>query len=852
MSSVPGRWPDLLVDFPELALRLVKIAYDIVAALAEMAIRLRQDEDILAHQIGIYGANLENVQTGLSDAHKDGRSVMRLKFASGQTLIYKPKPLEIEAEFNNAAHGVLSGFGILPLKVINRGAYGWVEDAGPGRRLDAPAELRELDLGRATGLFWLLNATDLHVENVLPGPRGTYALDLETLFSVPWIDTPAKECHWRSHSVTSTLLFDGSAFARSKIGNISGFDPTPSIGTLASEVDFGVIDDRIIVSKRQSARSLQQPASHARLVEDLVRGFRESTTVEARQRVKVFVENLPENVVLRFVPRETFFYARVLERLRQPKFLRVIGDRERDLKRLHSSNTASGGARKRLTAMINCEIRQLLNGDIPYFSYRLDDSSLLEPEVSFEPVFHTSARHQADSKITGLQSADIDEQTTLIRISLGEPPKIMRNAPPVPSLCSLFDMVNFLGVVIRNQCFEPDDAAARWLTLRGDVSKSDLRVSVGDDSFFAGTAGITLALQAAERITGNEALTRFLDRHAKRWRPEVVKDGDIAPVLGFSGLGGALFVAMELSRIAPSRWGHLVEWSRGQVRGLGRSIAEDRVHDVIGGSAGLLLALSSLGDAREGSIEEALIAASRKIGSAALKRDVGMTWKAPSSEEYLLSYAHGWAGMISALTAWKEPARADQDKTDELLEAALDWLETDFRTFGSFVDHRGQEAETRSLNLSWCNGSTGLLRGLMCCDLSGRPPLSAGAKHEFKRVLASAGRLSELRFCCGDMGLVDFLLDVSMASGDERLAAKTAEAGQACLSQAVRAILSGEFGIETAYPGLFQNLSGVLYVGCRLLDPELPSLSGQRTANWSPQWQTNLEGMIEDCISEVI
>jgi len=823
-STARAQWHNILSQFPVLQDVLLSIAHDVTSALSEAKHRFQADRERIRDTFCItLDDELVKVEAGLSDPHHGGRSVLRLVFASGMNLIYKPKPLAVEARVNTASTGILAGFGLERLRVLEGEGYGWVEYAGHPRRLDAPSDADVEALGRATALFWLLNATDLHVENVLPGPCGVRCLDLETLFAAPWIGAPPAIQHWCSHSVTSTLLFDASVFARGRIGNISGFDPTPTVGAFAPEIDFVIDSNRIVAQRTPLAAERRQPSLTAIDAKALIGGFQSACAPQARARVCEFIEGLPGDIPLRFVARETFFYAQTLKRSYQPRFLRDPAARRADFAMLAKGVSASGEAGRLLHKLVGDEVRQLERGDIPYFSYRLGEPYLHLSNGDRLLAFANSGQRQALAKVNEVRPSDFDEQQALLGVALGQGSPLQ--AVPAGEQASLLSLVATLAQTLHHAAFDPKERAARWLTLRGDVSKSDLRVAVGDTSFFAGSAGILLALQAAELNIDDPQLAHFLDRQAALWCQHTPTLDDIHPVLGFSGLGGHLLAAAELYTLAPKRWCALPGWIGAELDRIGTSISNDQLLDVIGGTAGLILGLDRVFNRlpKLQPTARALISeAQAHLVAQAQPNGATLHWSAYPQGTGALGYAHGWAGFASALMV------GGTAQNDEALTRSAAWACDEL--------HSALLSEKKEINWSWCNGATGFARGALAFasyerKLSLPSPLLRKAEDfavEIRRrsMLPSEGN-EPSRFCCGEMGLIDLTLD--MVTSENGLKAVRQRIKRIVQSALARLSKSGStLEPENAFPGLFQNLSGILYVACRALDPALVSLCGQR------------------------
>src|ERR1051326_7324695 len=77
--------------------------------------------------------------TGLSlegDRHRGGRCVMIATFSSCCKLVYKPKSMAVDEHFQELLHWINERGthpALRPLKVLNRGGYGWAEFVAPHR-----------------------------------------------------------------------------------------------------------------------------------------------------------------------------------------------------------------------------------------------------------------------------------------------------------------------------------------------------------------------------------------------------------------------------------------------------------------------------------------------------------------------------------------------------------------------------------------------------------------------------------------------------------------------------------------------------------------------------------------------
>ena len=147
-----GGLKDFFREYPVLA-RLVATLTDFwVDPVAEFLLRLDVDRPDLdaAFSAGVGLGRVAAIDTGLSDPHNRGRSVLAITFESGLKLVYKPRDVGPEkAYFALLAwlnqHGTPLHF--RRLRVVRRPGYGWIEFAE--HRAPRPQRPSVVTVGRA-------------------------------------------------------------------------------------------------------------------------------------------------------------------------------------------------------------------------------------------------------------------------------------------------------------------------------------------------------------------------------------------------------------------------------------------------------------------------------------------------------------------------------------------------------------------------------------------------------------------------------------------------------------------------------------------------------------------------------
>jgi hypothetical protein len=179
---------EILLRYPVLARDACRHAEQWVEANLEMMERFAADRNEIVRRLlgdADPGA-VTGARAGLSDRHADGRSVAILSFASGLQVVYKPKSLAVDDRFQ-ALVAWLNERGAEPAlrspAVLDRSGYGWTEHIA-FRPCETPEEVDRFyeRQGAWVALFYILEATDFHHENLIAAGEHPVPIDLETLF----------------------------------------------------------------------------------------------------------------------------------------------------------------------------------------------------------------------------------------------------------------------------------------------------------------------------------------------------------------------------------------------------------------------------------------------------------------------------------------------------------------------------------------------------------------------------------------------------------------------------------------------------------------------------------------------
>ena len=179
----------LWTAFPALGPMLARRVDDFIAATLELNDRFVADRPAIADRIASARGALGSVRvrSGLSDAHRGGRTVARLSFEHGGEVYYKPRPVDMEegyaafVEWFNARRGGLPA--LRAMVTINCTTHGWMEAAALQPCADRKAAGRYFRrAGALLALADLFCGIDFHGENLVAVGDQPVIVDLETLF----------------------------------------------------------------------------------------------------------------------------------------------------------------------------------------------------------------------------------------------------------------------------------------------------------------------------------------------------------------------------------------------------------------------------------------------------------------------------------------------------------------------------------------------------------------------------------------------------------------------------------------------------------------------------------------------
>ena len=874
---VEGGLIEFFLEYAVLARLCVVLTETWVDTMCVFLLRLQKDRPRITETFGCEETGLgvvDELGPFLSDRHRGGHAVIGLVFSCGLQLIYKPRDMGSEQAFGDLIDWV-NAKGAAPalkrLKVLSCSGYGWVEYV-----VHEPTDDRqELERyyqrsGMLLAMAHALHGYDLHFENMIASGEHPVLIDVETLMR----PLPGAESKERSRSGAEALanrmlresVLETGLLPLWQVGaRGESFDVSGLGGVSDQETDFAHLDwqhintDAMTLEHQKLKRTAAQNVpfvsgtdhSPDRFVDDIVLGFQTAYELVLEHRdapdFARCVSGLAHHEV-RFIFRPTKTYGALFMKTLRPEYMRDGADRSIELESL-AADFLGGDSKPSFWPILDREIRDLENLDIPYFSV-LPESRSLEvcPGRTIDDWFEASGLERVMARIGDLDEGDMKRQIDLIRLSFHtqaptpsmsaspelrtEGPRQIINLTPEKAIAEAVAIASDL----QERAIMAPDGSATWITSAPVPPAGKFRIQPMGVDLYGGVCGVALFLAALEKTTGGAGF-RELSLAALQPVRERLHDGKQAQALagcaligGLTGLGALIFTLVQTGRFLgdPSL---LRDACRGASLMTPDRIENDSALDVVSGAAGAVLALLTLYDAtdEEEFLRQAVLCGEH-LRAQLVGRDDFDGRVAGRRDGVLLSgFSHGAAGMAYSLVQLH-----DASGNVLFLETAEDLLAYE-RTL--FSPEKGNWQDLRQFDdgppeptfmTTWCHGAPGI--GL--ARLAGLPLARlAPIRTEIEIALQTTrdfGLQGADNVCCGSFGRIEFLWTAGHRLDRQDLTDQALRQATRLMSRARK---SGGYHLVTALPkgayspGFFQGASGIGYQLLRLADPaSIPSV----------------------------
>ncbi|MET7597353.1 type 2 lanthipeptide synthetase LanM family protein [Streptomyces sp. NPDC004082] len=613
----------LFAAYPVLARMLGQSALDATEATAELVARFHADRDALTTTLlgGRAPGALTGVDLGRGDAHQGHRSVAVLHFASGERLVYKPRPLDQHALLDDLVawlNAKVPGLALRTPRSLRRSSYGWLEFVEHRWcRSVAETDAFYRRQGALLALLYAVDGADMHYENVIACGDQPVLVDAETLLHTglpqpmtAGADPAADALHASVHRtclLPHLLIGEHGALDISALGRSTD-------GTFPSEglhwQDSGRDTMRAVRAPLLSPAAQNQPLPAGRPLQGadhraaLLEGFRTAYAAIAADGGELLGEDGPlasrAGSPARLIARSTRLYTTLLEESAHPSLLGDALARESVFAVLWTESEHDEVRRR----LIEHETADLWRGDVPLFAHRPSGTGVRAADGTWlAGVLPVASLAAVREKIARMDEVDCRDQEWIIAATLaargtGSPldrPRSELAVAPVPAVAP--EASRLLAAA----CGIADELAARavrdggrtnWLGLER-VSGPHWAVLPMGAGLAQGYCGVALFLAHTDALVG---AGRYAGpaREAVRPLPGLLKalacDPELSAAAGpgaYDGLGGIVYALVRLSELLGE---DLTGCLPDALTALGHAVAACPDPGLAGGTAGALAA----------------------------------------------------------------------------------------------------------------------------------------------------------------------------------------------------------------------------------------------------------------------
>jgi len=861
-----GGFRQLFEDKPVLLRLLATLTRQWIDTSREFLTRLDADLAAIRRDVLHSGAAspVAKIEGELSDPHNDGRSVQIVTFEDGERIVYKPKDLRLDAAWHALVEHLNRAGAPLELKAVRaiaRDGYGWTEFIDHTGCADQ--EGCALFFRRAGGWLALLHcfvATDMHQENMIAAGAHPVPIDLETILQASAEEHKTHEPEGAAFDAAMDVIGNSvmtvgllPAYARGAFNNVF------AMGGMTADWDSRTVIrwDNINSDAMRPAKAKEVGKTNPNLphvagryakfsdhVDSFAAGFADYAKFLAGRRGTGRPGALFDGFAglpVRKVVRPTRFYYMLLQRLKNHRTMDdgIIWSAQADfVARLAEWEKESDP----LWPVLRAERAALMALNVPHFVMLSDGNEVRDAGGNSFRTEAVCGLDRARGRLDRFDEREIAWQVEVIgentssavqsAVPAAAASREMShsNASRAPAKEMFVAEAGKIAAELSHHAIRRGSSAA-WIGLDwlGDADVFQL-VCLGPD-LYNGACGIALFLAAHAAVTGSEP-SRDLALAALSYLRKTMKGRNAARMARSLGIGGALGLgsivyALTVMARCLRNDDLLADANVAAQLCTDAVIAADKQLDVMGGSAGAILALLRLyRDTKSGDVLDRAakcgehLLAQRRLGEEGRRTWVGQG----SGAQGLNGMSHGAAGFAYALASL-----AAATGREEFAHAAIECIAFEDASYDAerhnWPDLRGGGEPLWPCQ--WCHGAPGIgLARLATAKRAGGDArlLAADIRNAVAGVEQNRPTPVDT-LCCGTLGGIEFFCEAADALERGDLRELAAQRLSAVLD---RAAATGDYrwnsGKRQFNLGLFRGLAGVGYTLLRRADASLPNV----------------------------
>lgn len=862
----PGRRLELLARYPVLARQLALEPRSWLSGCERFAAHLIADQDRIeaVFNAGRRAGTVTAVKPGLGDRHRGGATVMLVRWSSGLQLVYKPRPASVDVHFQDLVAWLNDAGFTHPLRTarcLDAGDHGWMEFVQARPCLDEAARHRfYYRQGGLLALLYLVQANDIHAENLIADGEHPVLVDLETLVqpglpadtsTVTPADTAAGEAV-RGSVLTVGLLperiwggRDGTPVDLSGLGFTPGQRTPMRVPTLR---EAGQDTMRVELAYQPMALPQHRPVGDDALLSlldytsDVLAGFTQAYQACAERAADLAAGPLAafDGDEVRVVLRATMWYDTILRTSFHPDLLRDALDRERHFDALWRDVPDWPS----LAGCVEYERADLWRNDIPVFTTRTDSAALTasdhQPVDGFTLV---TGMQRLRERLAELGEADLARQRWLMAGALGTSAldtsddlsvllsdsarrRARTTGPPghPAERGQLVGAADAIGRHLAQISFQRADSA-QWIGINSLRGKSWSFGPLQAD-LYHGLTGVALFLCHLGMMTGDVRYTR-LARDGLRTVLARLQHGTLDRLGGMAGTGGVIYALCEMALVWQDE--SLIDAADALATRAGIQPGPQAEADFTGGAAGTIAGLLALYPHRpSGRLRDQIRAHGDWLLETAIRTPDGIGWVSAPLREIgrvdrpIAGFGHGGAGVIGPLFRSAELLGDDRYRlaADDALACEQAMYDANTGTWDA-----GRASGQADELAYWCHGAVGI--GLSRLSCLGYIQCNQTCQLEIASALTTLESQPSGTHCLchGDAGNLELYLQAAQVLAEPRweLAAATLAGRMLTDFDGAGWMCGNALAVQT--PGLMTGLAGIGYGLLRVAEPaQVPAI----------------------------
>ncbi|MBU5594544.1 type 2 lantipeptide synthetase LanM family protein [Amphibacillus sp. MSJ-3] len=736
-----------------------------------------------------HAGKVKKFHLGMGDTHQRGKSVTIVEFENGSSIVYKPRSVEVDHQYQELLQWVNttneSAPYLYPLKVIPVGDHGWMEYV-PYKTCQTMAEIGRFyqRMGAHLALLYVLNATDFHYGNIIAMGEYPILIDLESLFHQDIFDgTYGEEALGQaekllSESIMASGMLPNKLYQREENAGIDlsglGGQGNQQLPFEIAQMDHvGTDQVTIKMGAAYLESGLNLPTYKGEFVnlheyfKEIESGFIQVYQFLASHK-KELIQQLQKfkDVKVRTIVRPTNIYGEFLRSMYHPDLLRDALDRDVFLHRLWIRSLAL----PKIERLIAYEKNDLHLGDVPLFTSKPGEKDLWSSGgEKISDFFQNTALETVIKKVERLGDQDLYEQLQVLHMVM-----LASNAnhyadveamdPFLPTdnkvekmqfLQQAIDIGNYL-IKTKIEGENKGKKDATWIsTVLEGTNEVAWQISPVGLDFYNGNSGIVLFLAYLAELSGEEKFKLVAQQGLVPILHDMknFKDHSDWSLGAYSGVGGNIFTTFQLATLWQDE--ELLEVVMEALPGYQAMIKEDNIFDYIGGAAGALDIFLHIykQTAHPLALEGALLSGKHLMANTVKLNAGGIGWKSIQQQTPLTGYSHGNAGISAALSALYNITGEDSILT--YIAQALEYE----RTFYREAERNWMTPQREEASIAWCHGAPGILLSRLRLKENGYQ--DDQIDQEIEVALDTTLRLgfgNNRSYCHGDFGQLEILL----------------------------------------------------------------------------------------------